>query len=528
MNTSIVEWVAPESRRPAVVSILPIAAEEARRRPLLMAGIFAAVALGALLLGMVLPKTYTSTTSIQIEENGIPSPSSKASAAAAKLQPRAAAAREIALGRKVMLDILVTGGWMADSPNAIAQQRLITQITRRITIESPRQLPNLVRISYSDNNPLRAFKVTRRLGELIIQESLAAKARESRETYEFIDSQAAQYHQKLLDSQARLSAYQLANPDTGDGSAEEANRRVAELRRSVDLARMDLVHAIAQEGTINTQLAGENPLGVMQSRSGQIQVRLAELQAEHDRLLLNYTEQHPDVIRIRHQMQDLEADLRKKGTRSATRLAVASAGVPGTSALNPLYSELKSRLNDARSRSAASASRVALGQGLLGEEQARTQRIVGAEGALAELTRNYQVNHDLYEDLLKRRENARVTMNLDIAQRGLSLRVQEPAAIPVQPDAGLRLMHVAIAGLILAAAAPLLVLFGWLRLDPRVRSPAQIEQLAGLPVLGAIPMQPTGRRREQERRRFGIAWALALAVPIGYGLVLSAKWVLNS
>ena len=527
MNTGIVEWAAPNSRTPAAISILPIAAEEARRRPLLMTGTFAAVALVALLLGLTLPKKYTSTTTIQIDENTVPS-SSKASASNAKLQPRAAEAREIAMGRKVMLDILVTGGWMDGNPNAKGQERLIRDIARRIDIASPRQLPNLVRINYTDNDPLRAFKVTRRLGELIIQESLAAKALESREAYQFIDSQTTQYHQKLRNSQARLTAYQVANPDTSRGSEEESNRRIAELRRSVDLASMDLVNARAQEYTTSDQLSGENPLGVMQSRSSQIQLRVAEMQAERDRLLLNYTEQHPDVIRIQHQMRDMAAELGNGATRSATRLAVVNTGVPGSSALNPLYGELKSRLTEAHSRSAASASRVALGQGLLGEERARNQRIAGSEGLLAELTRNNQVNRDLYEDLLKRRENARVAMNLDIAGQGLSLRTQEPAALPAQPDEGLRLMHVAMAGLVLAGVAPVLLLFGWLRLDPRVRSTVQIEQLAGLPVLGAIPRRPTHRRLEQDRRVLRIACALVLAVPIGYGLVLAATWMMNS
>ena len=45
----------------------------------------------------------------------------------------------------------------------------------------------------------------------------------------------------------------------------------------------------------------------MQSRSGQIQVQVAQLQAERNRLLMNYTEQHPDVVRIDHQIRDLQS-----------------------------------------------------------------------------------------------------------------------------------------------------------------------------------------------------------------------------
>ena len=522
MNTGMIEWTAPRGRPAAAISILPIAVEEARRRPLLVAAMCAGIALAALLAGLAVPKKYTSTTTIQIDDNGAPA-SSKASTSSSKLQPRAAAAREVALGRKVMLDILATGGWMDNAPDAMTQARLIRDITRRVDIASPRQLPNLVRISYTDEDPLRAFKVTHRLGELIVQETLAAKARDSREAYEFINSQTAQYHQKVRASQAKLSAYRLANPDTSGGSAEESNRRIAELRRSVDLALMDMVNARAQAGSTSAQLASESPMGVMQSRRNQIQVRLSEMHAERDRLLLNFTDKHPDVVRIEHQIQDVERDLRNDAARPTSRLAVASTGLPGSSALNPLYSELKSRLTDASSRSAASASTVALGQGLLGEERARSRRIAGSEGTLAELTRNQQVNFDVYDDLLKRREEARVAMNLDIAQRGLSLRVQEPAAVPVQPDDGLRLMHVAVAGLVLAGTAPLLLLFGWVKLDPRVRTASQIEQLAGLPVLGSIPSQATGGHRGRSGQQWWMASALLLSIPVAYALVLALR-----
>ena len=84
----------------------------------------------------------------------------------------------------------------------------------------------------------------------------------------------------------------------------------------------------------------------------------------------------------------------------------------------------------------------------------------------------------------------------------------------------------AIIGLFLAVIAPLLFVFGMLKVDNRVRSPAQVEQLAGLPVLGTIPMQNTPRRREDSKRKLGIACMLILAVPLAYGLALSARWIL--
>lgn len=130
-----------------MVPALPIAAEEARRHPLFIAGTFAAIALLALLIGLLLPKTYTSSTSIVIEDNGSTSASPRA-ATGGPPKPRAAQAKEIALSRKVLKDILATGGWMADNPTAVEQERQMARIAKNVVIESPKQLPNLVKISY--------------------------------------------------------------------------------------------------------------------------------------------------------------------------------------------------------------------------------------------------------------------------------------------------------------------------------------------------------------------------------------------
>jgi hypothetical protein len=191
----------------------------------------------------------------------------------------------------------------------------------------------------------------------------------------------------------------------------------------------------------------------------------------------------------------------------------------GSAAMNPLYGELRTRLADARQRNAASASRASTAQALLNQELARSGRIAASESRLAELTRDYEVNRDLYQDLLKRRENARVSMNLDIKREGLSFRIQDPATLPVRPT-GLRLMHVAAIGLFLAVLAPMMLVFGYAKLDPRVRSPLEIERKAGLPVLGVVPAFHRPEQRRHSARQLAFASLLVLSVPAIFGMTM--------
>ncbi len=519
MSTALLEWNAPDRRYAYPAKPLPpLAIEEARRHPALLAAIFAAIALGTLLLALLMSKTYTASTTILVDEENTPLASADRPAPP-KGQAHAAAAREIALGRKGMGEILKAGGWMDERPDAVQQERLARQIAARTDISSPRQLPNLIQVSYSDNDPTRAYQVTRRIGEVIISESQAVKSRSNREAYEFLDDQVAKYQSRLNESENRLSAYRQANPDARIGSSEDVALRITELRRAIDGARLEQIDAGAQVAALRSQFAGQTPYGMVHSRSSQAQARIAELQGERDQLLLKYTEQHPDVVQIDSQIRDLQSNA---GARPGNALVVAR-GATGATGLNPYYNEIKGRLADASSRAAASASRIAMAQAMLDQELQRSTRVADSDNKLAGLTRDFEVNRDIYQGLMKRRENARVAMNLDAERGGTGLRIQEPAAVPLEAS-GLRPAHVAGAGLLLATLVPALVLFGWLKLDPRVRSAGQIEQLAQLPVLGSIPPHATSHRRAQSKRKRTAASMLLLAVALAYALVMILKW----
>jgi hypothetical protein len=130
---------------------------------------------------------------------------------------------------------------------------------------------------------------------------------------------------------------------------------------------------------------------------------------------------------------------------------------------------------------------------------------------LAELTRDYEVNRDIYRDLLRRRENARVSMSLDEGQQGLSLRVYEPAFLPLKPT-GLRFLHFMILGLILAVLIPVAYLVARVQLDPRVRSVEQLTNRLGYRVLASVPVVFLAQEQAQARRATRVVMMTGMAV----------------
>jgi polysaccharide chain length determinant protein (PEP-CTERM system associated) len=245
---------------------------------------------------------------------------------------------------------------------------------------------------------------------------------------------------------------------------------------------------------------------------------MADLQAQLDKLLLTYTNEYPDVVRIRHQIADLKSQLdRAAASKQQARAGGAAVAIDGNAQFNPLYQQMKSQLSALQADIAASNARMNASESMLNAELDRAKRIAGSENVTAELTRDYDVNRDVYQDLLKRRENARVSMNLDATQQGLTFVVQDPAVLPLNPS-GLRFLHFALAGFVLALAVPLALAFALVHFDPRLRSGEELERLTGLGVLAVVPYFPTPMDLRRQRVRNGLLGAVAVGVVLAYML----------
>jgi polysaccharide chain length determinant protein (PEP-CTERM system associated) len=484
--------------------ILPALIGEARRRRVTMGVIFAVIALLALGVGMVWPKKYEASTTILAEESSIITPLMEGAASATGNKNRAGIARDVIFSRRVLDEVLRSGGWLANSPSALDRDKIIEGIKGRTKIINNRE--NLITITYFDSDPKRAFEVTRAFGQLFISESLASKQRESREAYEFINSQVEAYRAKLTDAEGKLKAYRDANADARPGNDVDTNSRISQLRMQIENNRMDYMQKQSQAASLAAQINGESEVNAVQTVGGIYTTQLGDLQGQLDKLLLNYTEDYPDVIRLRHQIEDVR---KQAQTADAQRAAGGPMPIDHSTTMNPVYQQMRLQLSAVRGDAAASAARAGASEAMLQTELERSKRIASSENVIAELTRDYNVNRDVYQDLLKRRENARVSMNLDAEQRGLTFLVQNPAVMPLVPS-GLRFMHFGLAGLALSLVIPFGLLFAVARFDPRVRSVGQLERATGFPVLASIPFYPTPRDRRRDHLH-NMALALIVA-----------------
>lgn len=454
---------------------------------------FVVVSLATMVVGMMWPKSYTSSTSVFVEQKSIIQPLMQGAAAVnTDVKDQATIAREIIFTRKVMNQVLDLAGWTKNKPSEIEKEKIADRIKDNTTVRTVSA--NLIKIEYKDKDPERAFVTAKAFADLLLKEASGSQTTDSREAFEFIDKQVREYHEKLVRAEQQLKEFHSRNVDARPGTQGEVSKRLDGLQGRIEEARLALKEAEIRRKSLEQQLAGEAEVTVSITREGQYQTRIAELQAKRDALRLTYHDTYPDIVRINYQIEELKAAiLEERRKREEVKEAARNEGrvyVDEGVRLNPLYQQLRQELSQTKTQIATLKTRLYESKKLLDEELERARRIHGGEAILAELTRDYEVNRDIYQDLLRRRESARVSMNIDREQRGLNMRIQEPAALPLRPS-GLRFVHFLVGGLILGLIVPMGALYGISVVDPRVRMPSVIHEGAKIPVLAVVPHMAT-------------------------------------
>lgn len=502
--------------RVSIDQLIRLGINEAFINRRLIVGLFVVINLTMVGVGLAWQRgaAYLSSTTIMIDEKNIIQPLMAGAAVTTDIRDRAKIAREIVFGHKIMHQVMESRGLDPATLSPKKQQEFLESMELRTRIASVG--PNLIRIEFRDPDPQQAYQTTKKIADLFISEALDAKAKESRAAYEFIEAQAEEYLEKLTQAEERLKEYRSANLDARAGTEAQVGARIDGLQKSIDETKQLLNEADIKRASLQRQLSGEAESAMALTREGQYRARISELQAQIDQLRLNYHDSYPDIVRLRHQIEDLNEAIVKDRQERAVARAAGREVQEQVLVHNPLYQQIRSEISKASVEIATLQARLADYNRQLREELERGRRVNVGEVTLAEVTRDYEVNRDIYRDLLKRREAARVSMNLDRDQQGVALKIQEPASVPIQAN-GLRFIHFALAGLVLGLAAPIGMVLAKIQLDPRIRLPAVISDQLKLPLIANIPHLASPTETAMVRREMG--WLVMILILNGVAFV---------
>jgi len=481
---------------------------------------FVIISLTCLAVGTVWPKKYTTFSIIHIDESNILQPLMRGAAEATQTIDHVVNAREIIFGEVIMDQILLDAGWLDDNPSEVEQEKIKNELKSRIIISGIGE--NLLKIEYLDSKAQRAYITSKRLTELFIEEGEQSKIEESESAYNFINKQVNEYLEKLSTVEEELRVFKSDNPDSRSGLENEVSSHISRLSRDIEDAELLLREALIKKVSLTEQLSGEAAITISQTRESQYRTELAASQSEIEMLHLDYKETHPDIVKLKHRIEDLINSLNTEvRNREETQKLARETGkihLDSSITLNPLYEQLRGNLSEAETEIVTLQARIDELKSMLKKEYDRARDIYDGQATLSKLTRNYQVNQEIYQDLLRRLENARVSKNLDVEQQGLTFKIQEPAKIPLLPT-GIRFLHFVIAGMALGVSVPIGFIYLMLQMDPRIRFSQIISTELNIPVLAEVNMIESLSESRSRKINVALLFVCVLIVFCIYGYV---------
>ena len=499
------------------LSELPAEAiREVRSRKGLAFLLFLGVSSLVLAAGFLWPYKYASEVVIFVDDSNIIRPLMEGRAVTTGISDRASAAAELLGTRDVLTGVARDTSIFGEEAATLSEDRLegrIAMLRSNMSIRTRQE--NYFSIGFSSQSQIKAFKIAQRLGQAFIEENSDRRRQESRSAYNFIDKQVKSYERQIGEVETRLQRFLS---DNVDGTEEEANSRMARLRGEQELAELELEELQSRQGSLQEQLNNIQPTLQGQGEDA-YQQRILAMEERLDSLRLQYHDSYPDITILKEQL----AELRRQRDK-AQQGGVQPENRTGETISNPVYQDVRSQLVSTRTDIQTIETRIrSLGR-LMTEQERRMQRIQANKAEYSELTRDMAVNKEIYNDLLKRREKARVSMHLDIEGQGLNYQINETAQYPRAPS-GPKFEMFALSGLLLGIVAPFGAAIGWAQVDPRVRCREQIEEELDMLVLEQIPAVRTPYEKRRDRRTTSTLLVLAFIAAASYIGIAVARYL---
>jgi len=283
-------------------------------------------------------------------------------------------------------------------------------------------------------------------------------------------------------------------------------------------ARLELTEAEEARNAIKGQIAGDEPVfdpdpDPVAIDNPEIDGRLAAVNKNLDNLRMQYTEQHPDIIAAKRLVAQLEA-------RKVEENKLKTANTDPGKNYSPMLQQLKVALTEADAKVAAIRARVQEYSMRYSRLQAQSNAVPEVESQMAQLNRDYLINKDNYEKLIGRREAAKLSGDLSTNTEMMTFKIIDPPTVPLTPVGPNRalLFSAVFGGAVLAGIAAALLIS---QIRPTFLSPAELRQVTGLPVIGAVAMNWTEAEKiKRQRGQYGFAAALGCLTVI-YGGVMA-------
>jgi succinoglycan biosynthesis transport protein ExoP len=464
---------------------------------------------------------------------------------------------------------------LADMP-AEARSRLRSNL--QLSAEDPQILESLLgttrpeaalafSVTFMDASPVVARDVADDLVALYVEENREVRREQAAETIRFLTKEAERIDAEINAREQRLSEFKTENagalPDLADSNLQMLDR----ISRDLDAVEQEIRTLRERQALYSSQLGLLSPSSTYVNEQGAAvlspQERLKVLQRTHLQLSSIYSADHPDVQKVRRELEalgestglpafdraTLESELqaredelaaareryapdhpdvqRLQRSVEAARSALASAPRTPTARRmpttpdNPAYVQAQVQLRSATADLEAAIERRAELRARYTEFEQRLQVTPEIEREYSALSRGLEQLVGQYNDMQAQINDAQMALNLEDDPESERFTVLEQPTIASSPSSPNRL-----AVLLLAIAIAVVLGAGVVaaaeRSDQAVRNAQDIVAYLEIPPLVAIPyVENRVDLRRRARRRLLAAGAVSLWIGAVFLLVVT-------
>ncbi|WP_319586615.1 Wzz/FepE/Etk N-terminal domain-containing protein [uncultured Desulfobulbus sp.] len=481
----------------------------------------------------ILPKVYQSTALLSYEPQQI-NPTARMDPEQGRVRLREALAtlQELVTSRTSLEKVITQFSLYEEDRTRLPIEDVILKMRKKDIDIKPAPQGDIFSVTYNGTDPEKVVKVTNALASLFIEENLKYREERATETSKYTENELAMSKKVLDVKEEVMRDYKLKNfnemPEQRQSNLAQLQALIVQNQGIQDsIQELERTKVLAQEQIgmhqrmASMRMSSEVPTGgVATSRQPETDAeRLVRLRGYLNGLLLKYTENHPEVLRTKQLIDQLE----KKGGTGQVTPGRAAGSVPSRESLAASM-EIQ-RLQIQLKEIDVNIKQLREEQTAIPAQIAKYQRWIEAapvrEAEWNALTRDYTELRRNYDQLVAQNLQAQSAENLERNQKGSKFKIVDSARLPVKPFSPnfLKILLVALAAGFALGVGPIFILDF---IDTSFKDVGELEEYIGVPVICAIPFI----EKEAEIRKENFKSRVSVAVVSVYGTILVAAIVI--
>ena len=439
-----------------------------------------------LLLSLMLPRVYRTNTLILVQPSRVPANYVR-SLVTENLGDRVSSISQQILSRTNLEKIIDEFQLYSDPKYAFMYlEDKLDDLRKRISVRVTRARGSMdaFSITFEGQDPDKIVKVANALAAFFINENLKVREAHAVGTESFLEDELSSMRKRLERVEEAYKLYRTSYmgelPEQLPTNLRILDRLQEQLRIKDERLSQGQLRLAQLESQLSL-LQNAQDFSSIQAVSPEIN-QLVELRRQLVELTTRYTEKHPDIIRLKEMIRDLEEKI-ERGEETANDGPNVLQEEQQRDRRRDLRQQLRSTRNEIRNLE----NDIEKIKAEVSVVQKRVEGTPKREQELMSLRRDYNNIQESYNSLLNRKLEAELAVNMERKQKGEQFRIVDPAKRPeraVSPNIVTLFVGSLAVGLGIGIGIILLIDF----MDNTIHYKDEVETIAGLPVLAAIPV----------------------------------------